>query len=145
MHFGLTGFLIYSKNLKEKIRFSAINFIFKDSVLHWMSVRKFEKIWLIKDLDELHLNKLGTDALKISQKEFLDLCQKYKAKNIKTFLMDQEIISGIGNEYSDEILFQAAIDPHHTIKDLTKSELSKIYKEMNKVLKYSIKPTLSNL
>lgn len=145
MHFGMTGFLIYSKDLKEKIRFSAVNFIFKGAILHWMSVRKFEKIWLVKDIDELHLNKLGPDALKIPQKDFLDLSQKYKTKNIKTFIMDQEIISGIGNEYSDEILFQAGIDPHHSIKDLSKDKLLKIYKEMAKVLKYSIKLRIEDI
>ena len=52
--------------------------------------------------------------------------------------MDQSIISGIGNEYSDEILFQSGIDPHHTVKDLSSAQLKKIYLQMKKVLKYAI-------
>lgn len=144
MHFGLTGFLVYSKKLKEKVRFSAVNFIFKNSILHWISIRKFEKIWLIDNLKDLNLDKLGPDALKVSKKEFLELSNKNKSKNIKSFLMNQKIISGIGNEYSDEILFQTGVDPHHSIKDLTSQQLIKIYNEMNKVLKYAIKLRIKN-
>jgi formamidopyrimidine-DNA glycosylase len=53
--------------------------------------------------------------------------------------MDQSAIAGIGNEYSDEILFQAGIDPHHRIGDLSKAMISKLYKKINSVLKYSTK------
>jgi len=52
--------------------------------------------------------------------------------------MNQSIISGIGNEYSDEILFQAGIDPHHKIEDLSPAQLTKLYKKMQEVLKYAI-------
>lgn len=138
IHFGLTGFLIYSKD--EKIKFSRVEFIFNnDHILHWIDIRKFGKIWLIKNLDEIKgLNELGPDPLKLSKQKFIDLAEKYKTKNIKSFLMDQSLIAGIGNEYSDEILFQSGIDPHHKIKELTKTNILKIYSQMLKVLKYSI-------
>ncbi len=140
MHFALTGFLVYAKNPDEKVRFTSVKFIFSDdSVLHWISIRQFEKIWLVKNIDEIKgLSTLGVDALKISKKEFLELAQKYSTKNVKAFLMDQTILAGIGNEYSDEILFQSSIDPHHKIKDLSKSACAKMYTQMKKILKYAI-------
>lgn len=141
MHFGLTGSLTYTKDASEHVRFSMVTFIFKDhSVLHWNSIRKFEKIWLISDLDTIKpLKTLGPDPLTLSAKEFTELLEQHKTKNIKAFLMDQDTISGIGNEYSDEILFQAGIDPHHIIKDLSAATIKKLYKQMHTVLKYAIK------
>ena len=61
MHFGLTGSLEYTKNIDLDVRFSVVQFIFKDhSVLHWNSIRKFEKIWLVDSLDDIKaLKNLG--------------------------------------------------------------------------------------
>ncbi len=59
--------------------------------------------------------------------------------------MDQSIIAGIGNEYSDEILFQAGIDPHHTIQELSKLDLIKLYKKMRTVLSYASKVRVNHL
>ncbi|MGB8367640.1 MAG: DNA-formamidopyrimidine glycosylase family protein, partial [Candidatus Babeliales bacterium] len=116
MHFGLTGFLVYTKDKEEEVRFSKVTFLFADgSVLHWCDIRKFGAIWLVKQLDEIKgLEKIGPDPLAISKKDFLALLAQSKKKNIKSFLMDQSIIAGIGNEYSDEILFQSKINPHHS-------------------------------
>lgn len=146
MHFGLTGSLVFTKNLKDRVDFSAVNFIFSKAVLHWISIRKFEKLWITKNIDKISgLKDLGPDALTISKNEFLKLAQKYKTKNVKVFFMDQSIISGIGNEYSDEILFQAGIDPHHKIKDLSQKDLEKIYQQIGKVLNYAIKLRIKDI
>lgn len=145
LHFGLTGYLVYSKDINEKVRFSRVTFIFNKSILHFADLRKFGKLYLLKNLDDLpHLKNLGIDPLKLKKSEFIKLTSKYKRKNIKAFLMDQSIISGIGNEYSDEILFQSSVDPHHKVSDLSKEVLLKIYSKMQSVLKYSIKLRVHN-
>jgi len=141
MHFGLTGSLEYTKDPDLDVRFSVVRFIFKDhSVLHWKSIRKFEKIWLVDTIDDIKsLKNLGPDALALSLKEFTDIIEKNGSKNIKAFLMDQTRIAGIGNEYSDEILFQAGIDPHHSVKDLSKTDITQLYKQIHAVLTYATK------
>jgi len=146
MHFGLTGFLVYLKK-NAAVRFSCVDFIFNDhSELHWNSVRKFEKIWLVDSLDEIKgLKNLGPDPLKLTEKQFFALIAANGKKNCKTFFMDQEIISGIGNEYSDEILFQAGIDPRRQLSYLSSAEQKKLYKKMKEVLDYAIKLRLKNL
>ncbi len=58
---------------------------------------------------------------------------------IKTVLMDQEIISGIGNIYSDEILWMSSIHPLSKVKDIDERFLKIIYKNIIKVLNESIK------
>ncbi len=146
LHFGLTGFLVYTTDTTEKISFSQVQFLFKQAVLHWINIRKFGKIWLLKDITHIkELDHLGYDPLTLSQKQFLELVEKNKKKNIKTFLMDQSLIAGIGNEYSDEMLFQAGIDPRHTLAELNSTALKNLYKQMNKVLKYAIKLRIQDI
>ena len=52
--------------------------------------------------------------------------------------MNQQIVSGIGNIYSDEILFEAKIHPFREVSKLTESELKKIYQSTRKILKKAI-------
>jgi formamidopyrimidine-DNA glycosylase len=68
-----------------------------------------------------------------------------RLKNIKALLMDQTIIAGIGNEYADEILLQAGIDPHHAAKDLSVSTRNTLYKQMRSVLTYATKVRLAQV
>lgn len=140
MHFGLTGSLVYMSDDQEAVKFSRIEFIFKKGVLHWTDLRKFGKVWFVDDTAQIPgLKKLGIDALAITKKQFLTLLADNASKNIKALLMDQEIIAGIGNEYSDEALFHAGIDPHHRIKDITQAARVKLYTALGKVLRYAIK------
>jgi len=59
---------------------------------------------------------------------------KNRSKVIKTLLMDQRFIAGIGNLYADEILFQAGILPYRRAKDLDKGEIEQLYREIKQVL-----------
>jgi len=52
--------------------------------------------------------------------------------------MNQAVIAGIGNIYSDEILWQAKVNPLRQIKTLNKKELKKIYKAIKEVLKKAV-------
>ena len=139
MHFGLTGFLVVTKDSKE-VRFSQVTFHFKkNGNLHWCSVRKFGKLWLVDSRDEVKgIAELGADALSLSLQQFMQRAHENGSKNIKAFLMDQSIIAGIGNEYSDEILFQSGIDPHHKVGELSDVALKKMYKQMHIIFKYAI-------
>ena len=68
---------------------------------------------------------------------------KEKLKNkklpIKTVLLDQSIITGIGNIYDDEILFLSKINPHQQANTITKPKLEEIIRNTNKVLSRAIK------
>lgn len=57
---------------------------------------------------------------------------------IKSALMNQKIVAGIGNVYSDEILFQARLHPKSKVPDLKDKDWNKIYDAMNDVLKTAI-------
>lgn len=146
MHFGLTGYP-YIGQADQKVRFTCVEFEFtEDTCLYWCDVRKFGKLYLVQSADQIKgLHDLGPGALTIVGTEFLAIAHSNAKKNVKAFLMDQSIIAGIGNEYSDEILFQAGIDPHHKIKDLSDTELKKIYQCMRRILLFAIKIRVNQL
>ncbi len=136
-HFGLTGDLTFSSG--EPPRFSAIIFHFKKGMLCYADMRKFGRFGLVEDpLEFLKEKKWGPDALSISWNDFKERVSK-KAVSIKTVLMDQKIIAGIGNEYSDEILFRTRIHPEKKASTITSEKLSEIHKTIHSVLKGAIK------
>lgn len=100
--------------------------------------RKFGTV-VIEKTDTLHterLSHLGPEPLETSftLNNFKERLMKSPARAIKTVLMDQSIIAGIGNIYSDEMLHRAHILPTRTAKSLSTSEFSLLFKSMKEVL-----------
>ncbi len=101
--------------------------------------RKFAKVTLV-DEQSIHLKNLGPEPLdnKFTFSVFkTQLSQKPNGK-IKTVLMDQTIISGIGNIYSDEALWRSSIHPEEKVRNISELSLKKLYAEILKVLKKGI-------
>lgn len=142
-HYGMTGNLYYGKDNSHnaEVKYAQVTFNFKNSnSLYWINKRKFGGIYLVKNIDEIPtLQSMGPEPLNLTKKDFLTLLDKYENKNIKAFLMDQSNIAGIGNEYSNEILFQAKIDPNRKISDLNKKEKEKLFEKIEYVLSQAIK------
>jgi len=123
IHFGMTGDLHYVKQGAEKTgedRFTRLAIKFSNGYeLRWLNQRKLGKIYLVKEPSEVELlREMGPEPLPMKQKEFLGLLEKYQDKNIKAFFLDQTIIAGIGNIYSDEMLFQSGISPLLRIQNI---------------------------
>jgi len=119
---------------------------FADShrTLEFSDVRKFAKIVLddtqkISELPEI--KKLGPDAMSpsLTLKKFQEILKKKKNKAIGLVLMDQETISGIGNIYRSEILFEAGLRPVKMVKELNRKEWQKLYVSTRKVLKKAVR------
>ena len=113
-----------------------------DSELRYMDVRKFGKMHLIpkdKIKDIGPLIDLGLEPWD-KKLDISYLRDKYKNKKlpIKSVLLDQSIIVGIGNIYADEILFLAKINPYTRAMDLDDNDLFNIIKYTRKVLERAI-------
>lgn len=103
-------------------------------------LRRFGKVMLIsdKDLENLkELKKLGPEPLEISFNEFKKLFEKKKGR-LKPVLMDPYFIAGIGNIYSDEILWDAGYHPLKRVENLKEKDLKKIFGSIRKILKKAI-------
>ncbi len=145
LHFGMTGRLEYGKQ-EEHIKQAHIVFRFCNGrELRYINPRKFGAVYLVSDPAEISLlAEMGPEPLELSEEEFLSLLAEHERKNIKSFFMDQYDIAGIGNVYSDEILFGSGIDPHRTIGDLEAGERRRLFAVMRQVLPAAVDVASSN-
>ncbi|MFZ0490847.1 MAG: DNA-formamidopyrimidine glycosylase family protein, partial [Salegentibacter sp.] len=139
LHFGMTGKL-ESYQHEEHPKNSEMIIEFKDSSkLSFVCRRKLGKIFLAEGKEEFQKeHELGPDALNLNWTDFKKLLQD-KRGSIKGALMDQHLLAGLGNVYSDEILYQCGIHPKSKVEKLSEAEKKEIHKQMGKVLKMAIK------
>lgn len=157
IHQKLTGHLLYGKwklrenkwvpekqgPLAEKVNnYIHLMFYFDNGQMLGLSdLRKFAKVILFdeKEFGKLEeIKKLGPDALKIDFNAFRKILENNAIK-IKQLLMDQEKIAGIGNIYSDEILWASKIHPFRPANRISSAETKKIFDSIKKILKKAIK------
>jgi len=106
-------------------------------------LRKFAKVelWNKEELEKSEeMKSLGPEPLEkdFSFEKFKDVLTKKKKGKIKQVLMDQEVIAGIGNIYSDEILWQAKVHPFKDVSKLKEDEFKKIYQAIKEILPKAI-------
>lgn len=106
-------------------------------------MRKFAKVTLIetdKLEQSLHTSHLGPEPLlaNFTLSKFKERLLKRPPAPIKSALMDQELISGIGNIYSDEILWRAGVHPESRFKAIPEKEVGLMFKAMKETLKKGI-------
>lgn len=99
-------------------------------------MRKFAKVTLIETKDSEHnphLSHLGPEPLSetFTFKVFRDRLSKKPNGPIKSILMDQSLISGIGNIYSDEALWLAGIHPEEKVKTLLEHKHENLLKKLH--------------
>lgn len=158
IHLRMTGQLIYQKD-KEIIagghsdndnnnildlpsKHTHIIFHFSDkSQLFFNDLRRFAVVKIVNknELEKITSNfgvePLGKD---FSLKVFKNIIES-KNGNIKAFLLNQKYIAGIGNIYTDEILFEAKVLPDRKTDSLKKEEVKKIFQAIKKILKKAVK------
>jgi formamidopyrimidine-DNA glycosylase len=109
----------------------------QDDVL-FRDVRKFGKVrWLPGGASDPRLDKLGPDALTVTGPLLYEATRTRKTA-IKTVLLDQEVIAGVGNIYADEALFRAKIRPSRSARTITRKEANLLAAEIRAVLLRSI-------
>ncbi len=138
-HFGMTGDLAYFRDEEDTPRFARIVFKFANGFkLGFLCPRKFERIGIVADIDEYLLRKkINKDALEITVEELTRTLTKRKAP-IKSVLLDQSTVAGIGNWIVDEVLFQAKIQPERIASQLTDNEVINIHTAMRLVIQTAI-------
>lgn len=133
----------FLKDLSDKIeKHEHVIFNLFDISLRYHDTRKFGKMYLV-DKDKLFtdtpLINIGKDPWDKSLNPMYLKDKFNNHKHIKTLLLDQSIISGIGNIYADEILFKSKINPLRLGKDLTDLDLLNIISNTKDILEKSIK------
>jgi formamidopyrimidine-DNA glycosylase len=98
LHFGMTGWLRYSRKEREAHPYGAARFYFKnDAVLEYIMPRKLGRIAVTDSVSHFVAERrLGPDALAVDEAEFVELAGGPRGR-IKSWLMNQKVIAGIGN------------------------------------------------
>jgi formamidopyrimidine-DNA glycosylase len=168
VHQKMTGHLMYGKwekNKKEKNKWQSVlkgamrddpenRFIHlliflsdpsnpsgQVSQLGLCDMRKFAKVVVLKtEKMKEEMAKLGPEPFdkNLNLKKFNEII-KNKSGKIKTVLMDQTVIAGIGNIYSDEILWLSGVHPLKKTSELSGNEIKKIYTAIKPILRKAIK------
>ena len=159
VHLRMTGNLIYmdgSSKLNIKLdesglpRHARVIFTLDEgSLLCFCDQRKFGRLWFYssdEDYKACGIDRLGPEPLRADfSKEYLYKCLAKTKRQVKAVLLDQSIVSGIGNIYSDEILFKAGILPQTRACDISKNNALSLYDAINDVISNGIKANRSSI
>lgn len=126
LHFGMTGYPEFSPEGRPA-DYARVVFHFADgAALSYVLKRMLGRIGLAESPERFAAERgLGEDALRMSEERFSDLLRTARG-GAKSLLMNQSRIAGIGNMYSDEILFDAGVHPSSACRALDRSALSRL-------------------
>lgn len=161
VHLKMTGQLIFAKKGEKKIikilnipkarretlphRHTHVIFRFSDgSRLYYNDMRQFGYLRVVTDEELPHVRELSEYGPEPDDKKFTVDYLAVKAQTrpklaVKQFLMDPKVVAGIGNIYSDEILYQAKIRPSRPLQSLRRRDFQAITRAIPKVLQAAIK------
>lgn len=144
LHLRMTGRLLFIEPNEVNVeKYPRISFAFEDgSTLIFGDTRTLGGVYVYseeKAVDNTGYLTLGVEPLssQFTASMCYNLTRKSK-KPIKTFLLDQRYIAGLGNIYADEALFLSGIHPKRQTSSITKEEATKLHHSIQNVLKESI-------
>lgn len=145
VHLRMTGQLLWVKQNTPLQKHTRIRLFFAENQeLRFVDTRTFGKFWLVSS--ETPIAEVITGLQKLGPEPFdTDFSLNYLTKKlnnrhrqIKTLLLDQTIVAGIGNIYADEALFKSGIKPDTVAADLTKTQIKRLHSAIIDVLQASI-------
>ena len=159
VHLKMTGQMIFAKKKEKKSvkifnaensrretlphQYTHVIFSFSDgSRLYYNDLRQFGYLRLVRDEDLEHVRELaeyGPEPADLTLEHLFAKAKRRPKISIKQYLMDPKVVAGIGNIYSDEILYWAKIRPMRILRSLDKQDFSAIYKAIPKVLEGALK------
>lgn len=143
-HLRMEGKFYLKDKKEDKGKHEHVTITFYDGgTLRYEDTRKFGRMNLIKKEDLMNTESIAKQGLEPGDKNLTSeyLLEKFKNKKlpIKSVLLDQTIISGLGNIYVNEVLFYAKINPLRSANSLTKEECELITIGADEIIKEAIK------
>ncbi len=136
LHFGMTGSLEVLDDGDDEPEHTKLRLDFDDGgMLAFTNQRTFGKIGWVREVEAfVEDNELGPDALDDMELDELRERLVTRRSPIKSVLMDQSVLAGLGNVYVDEILFQTGLHPEARPQRLRDETVSRLHRSMNEVL-----------
>lgn len=139
LHFGMTGFLRYLTSGDDMPEHSRLMISFASGFrLAFVDIRMFGRAGLSED-PELYIREKGwaPDALQIDREAFGGRLRNRRGM-IKSLLLNQHFIAGLGNLYADEVLFQAGIHPATPARCLDQERIDDLFSAIRSVLETAV-------
>ncbi|HSY50205.1 MAG TPA: DNA-formamidopyrimidine glycosylase family protein [Thermoanaerobaculia bacterium] len=140
IHFGMSGDLAWYHDDAEKPRFARVILEFDGGRLAYDDMRLFGVVDITPDPEAfIAEHRLGPDPLDASFR--LPVFRRIVSGRrgaVKSLLMSQDIIAGMGNLYVDETLYRASIHPRRPVDRLSAAEVKAIFTGMRNILKEAI-------
>jgi formamidopyrimidine-DNA glycosylase len=153
VHLGMSGQLLAAKNAKTPPPLKHTHVVLSYSTggqLRFVDPRTFGEVFITTpgelEAEVPELAHLGFDAYE-QVMSWVDFAQLLRSKHtkLKPLLMDQKVIAGLGNIYSDEVLFEAGLRHDRASDSLTSQEVRRLYRAMMDILQEAIKYRGSSL
>ncbi|MBC7234497.1 MAG: DNA-formamidopyrimidine glycosylase [Chloroflexi bacterium] len=108
-------------------------------VLSFVDVRKFGRLYVVNDLDEI-VGSLGAEPLSASlgPRELGNLLRS-RRRQLKPLLLDQRVLAGLGNIYVDETLWAAGLHPLRRSDTLSDQEIERLHRAIQEVLRQAVR------
>jgi formamidopyrimidine-DNA glycosylase len=133
VHLGMTGRLLLCKPTEDIAKHThAILTLKSGRELRFVDPRRFGRLSVTHNFDAG-----GAEPLEVGFEEFVSVFRGRKTP-IKSALLNQGLLSGVGNIYADESLFRAGVRPHRRATSLTKVELRRLFFSLREVLNEAI-------
>lgn len=138
VHLSMTGLLLFNK----RDPYVKLSFKFEDdSELNYSTVRQFGflEVWTGDEVEAYRENK-GKSILDkdLNKEEFIGLFENRRG-NIKNMLLNQKVVSGIGNIYANDSLYLTGIHPEAKAHQIPKTKLGRLFENLRKLLEEGIK------
>ncbi len=134
VHLGMTGsMLVCTPDSERQKHTHAVVGLVSGRELRFVDPRRFGRLSVIERFEAP-----GKEPLQIAQEDFAKLFRGRKTP-IKSALLNQKLLSGVGNIYADESLFRAKVRPRRRAASLTRSELVLLHKGLRRVLQEAIR------
>ncbi|KWX87074.1 formamidopyrimidine-DNA glycosylase [Paenibacillus riograndensis] len=135
LHLMLGGLLFYGTEAERPERSTQVELAFGDHILYFMGLRLGYLHLLSVKEGEAAMGKLGPELLdrRMTPERFAGLL-KGRRGALKSLMVNQQVMAGIGNCYADEIAFEAGLLPTTLVQNLTPDAVARLYDSVRKVL-----------
>ena len=140
VHLGMTGQLLIGPADAPLLKHThAVLKLASGRELRFVDFRRFGRLSVVRlDPENSGFGAPGLEPFETDLDHFIPLFHRRKTP-IKSALLNQKLLSGVGNIYADESLFRAKVRPRRRASSLTRAELQKLHKGLHQVLREAIK------
>lgn len=134
LHFGMTGYLSYFKHRGDTPEYAQVVLDLENGYhLAYVNKRILGRVGIVDDVQSyLDEHDIGPDAVRLSEDALARIIGRGRGA-VKTTLMNQRMLSGLGNVYSDEVLFQSGVHPKSIGARIPREAVHAMYRQIHAV------------